>query len=259
MLSLSSCRHEERAPAPSASASALGNDFTAHARERHFEQELARARARWQTAPGLADCTKALKEQADLQLCQEAASALSAITGEPAATPELSLTRLSPAALTLVRLSERVRYLSLAELAQRRVEGDAGVAPAASTSSAAAGAPTKLSQPRKGPGSAHAERRAVELRDGPVSQLTAVTIRLERDVIRNLGAYLEYGPLPVRRAAFDTVKRLQVTHPKWPSLEHLLQEAALLELDGDLKRDLRQLSAGSLPQGDRPAQSAGTK
>ncbi len=229
-----------------------------------MEEELTRARARWQSESGLAGCATALKEKADLELCQAATGALAAIAAQSAATPELALTRLEPAALALARLSERVRYLSLAELAQRRVKGDASGAPAASAptasaASAAAGAPAVVPRPRNGPGSAHPEQRALELGEGPVSQLTTVTIHLERDVIRNLGAYLEYGPLPVRRAAFDAVKRLRVQHPQWPLLDHLLGDAAVLESDGDLKRDLRELSASGLQRDGRHGQSAGTK
>jgi len=240
-------------PAPSASASTAGNDFTRRARERHFQEELARAQARWQTGPGLATCATALKDKADLELCQAAASALAAIS-EPAATPQLAITRLAPGALAFARLSERVRYLSLAELGQKHVQADAGVAPATSASVAALqGAPAAaVSHVRKGQRSGNAEQRAIELGDGPISQLMPVTIGLERDAVRNLGAYLEYGPLPVRRAAFDAVNSLRVQHPQWPSLERLLQEAALLELDGDLKRDLRQLSASGLPQRSPP-------
>ena len=260
VLSLASCKHEERAPTPSGSASALGSDFTAQARERHFQEELGRARTRNGRQQSLADCAKASKEKADLELCQAAQSALSALTAEPAATAELALARLAPAALALARLSQRMRYLSLAELAQRRVEADAGAAPAGSAATAAASGPPPLPRLPKGKHAlhAHAEQQALEL-DGPVAQLLAVSIRLEHDVIRNLGAYLEYGPLLVRRAAFDTAKRMRAEHPEWPALDHLLQEAAVLESDPDLRRDLRQLSPSSAALGAPPGQSAGTK
>ena len=191
-----------------------------------------------------------MKEKSDLELCQAATGALATLAGPPAATPELALLQLAPGALALVRLSERARYLSLAELTQRRVERerDAGGAPA----------PAPHVHAHKEQGSARPDSRALELGDGPVAQLLALTTRLERDLIRNLGAYLEYGPLPVRRAAFSTVKRLQAEHPQWALLDHLLQEAVVLESDADLKRDLRQLAASGA-QGGRHGQSAGTK
>src|SRR6186997_3310972 len=37
-LALTSCRRDERAPAPSASVSAAGSDFTLQTRERHFQE-----------------------------------------------------------------------------------------------------------------------------------------------------------------------------------------------------------------------------
>lgn len=259
MLALASCRHEDRSPAPSASASALGQDFTLNARERHYQEELTRSRLRFQAKPELGDCAKALKEQADLQLCQAAASALAAITGEPSPAPALALQRLEPGALALARLSERARYLSLAELAQRRLDGDAGARPVPSAAGAAAAGSALPSHVRKEQHADHHEQHALELGDGPVSKLLERSLQLERDVIRNLGAYLEYGPLPVRRAAFDALKRLRAVHPDWPALDRLLREAVVLEPDADLQRDLRQLSASGRSQSGRPAQSAGTK
>ena len=267
LLSLASCRHEERAPAPSASASAAGSDFTERARAQHFQAELSRASTRFRTKQSLADCAAALKEKADLELCQAAEAALAPLTlpVEPASTED-TLTRLASGALTLARLSERLRYLALAELAQQRLEGDAGAAQAPSPSAAAS-----VSQALAAHAHAHAhahdgqqgvakqEQRALKLSDSPVSRLLDSSIHLERDVLRNLGAYLEYGPLAVRRAAFATVERLRGEHPKWPLLDHLIRDAAVLEADRDLKRDLAELSASGLPERERPAQSAATK
>ena len=260
-LLLASCRREDRAPAPSASTSALGNDFTVRARERHLQEELTRARARWQAEPHLADCAKTLKEKPDLELCQAPSRALTTIAQEPPGSPELALTQLAPAALELARLSQRVRYLSLVELAQRRIEGDAGAAPPASSGSppAAVAAAQALARARKSPHSNHAEPRTLELGNGPLSQLMESTVVLERNAIRNLGAYLEYGPAPVRRAAFDTVKQLRAQHPQWPQLDQLVREALVLESDADLKRDLGELAARGSALGGRAGQSAGTK
>ena len=100
----------------------------------------------------------------------------------------------------------------------------------------------------------------MELREGPIQRQLEVVMRLERDVIRNLGAYLEYAPLTTRRGAFDAVKALRAQHPRWPALAHLLNEATVLETDADLKRDLQQLSErSSRPGNEQPAQSAATK
>jgi hypothetical protein len=204
-----------------------------------------------------------LKETADLLLCQTAIDALAAIAGKEAVTPERSIERLASGALSLARLSERVRYLSLAELAERQLEGDAGTRAAPSASAGAGEERATVLRRRKTmhpeAGSGHPEPHGLALRDGPISELLAVTLRSQRDAIRELGAYLEYGPLPIRRTAFAAVERLHAEHPKWPLLDHLLQEAALLESDGALKRDLQRLSERNLRRDGRPAQSAETK
>lgn len=260
MLALASCRRDERAPAPSASVSAAGGDFAARERERHFQEELARANSRWQTKPSLGDCSAALKEKSDSELCQAAENALAQVTGAAAATPEAALTRLAPAALALARLSERLRYLSMQELAERHIAGDAGVAPAPPASGAVTGALTAAAHAHDREHAAHAEQRAVQLSEGPVARELELAIRLERDVIRNLGAYLEYGPLPVRRAAFSTSKALQAQHPRWPAHTRLLSEASVLESDAALKAELRELAATGVPQrAPAAAQSAETK
>jgi len=260
VLALASCRRVQRAPAPSASASSAGSNFAAQARERHFREELARASTRFRAKPTLGDCASVLQERADLELCQSAERALAVISDEPEAnTVETSLKRLAPTALALARLSERLRYLSLAELAERHVEGDAGAAPSPSASGAIAGALAAATRAHDGQHALHAEQRAVVLNESPIAQRLLVSMRLEGDVIRNLGAYLEYGPLPVRRAAFNTVEQLRAEHPRWPALDHLLREAVVLESDPTLKGQLRQLSASGAPPGAPPAQSAGTK
>lgn len=234
-----------------------------HAREQHFQEELARATARWQEKPTFGDCAATLKEKADWELCQAAESALGVVTAEPPTTPEVALTRLGPAALALARLTERLRYLSLQELAQRRVEGDAGApvsaAPPPPTSGPVSSALRAAARPQH-VHDAHAEQRAMQLSESPVSRQLEQAMRLEREVIRNLGAYLEYGPMPVRRASFETAKALSAQHPRWPALARLLNEAAVLETDADLKRDLQGLVAsGSTQRRAQPAQSAGTK
>lgn len=260
MLALASCGREERAPAPSASVSAGDGEFATRARERHFQEELERANSRWQTKPSLGDCGAALKEKSDLELCQAAETALAEVTSATTTTPESALRRLAPAGLALARLSERLRFLALRELAERRIEGDAGVAPAPPASGAVTGRLTAAVHPPDRKHAGHAEQRAVQLKEGPVSRALELATRLERDVIRNLGAYLEYGPLSVRRAAFDTSKALHAQRPRWPALARLLSEASVLESDGALKGELRQLAASNAtqraPVGD---QSAGTK
>lgn len=179
-----------------------------------------------------------MHEPADVTLCQTAERALAALNQEPDAPPERALPSLEGAALSLTRLTTRLRYLSLAELSQMHLnKGDAGAPPNAS---AAVGRSPPLSA--KLPPLPKDAARSFELSDSPVSQLLTTTGGLERQVVRNIGAYLEYAELPVRRSAFASVKRLRSEHPEWPLIDHLLREAWLLESDGDLKRELREFS-----------------
>jgi hypothetical protein len=259
VLALASCRRDEHAPAPSASVSLPGAHFAEQARERHLHEELTRASSRWQTKPSLGDCSAALKEKSDLELCRAAEDALAQVTAGTAPTPEATLTRLAPAALALARLSDRLRYLSMQELTERRIASDAGVAKAPPRSGAVTG-PLPAAHAHEQQHAAHAEQRAVQLSEGPVSRELEVAVRLERDLIRNLGAYLEYGPLVVRRAAFAASKDLHAQHPRWPALARLLSEASVLESDGALKLELRELAATGAPQKPAAAdQSAETK
>ena len=256
-LALAGCGHHDKGAAPSQLASAkavtaaAGNHFSIEARGVHFAAEKRRADEIWQAKPGLPGCAKVLHENGDAELCSGAASALTAIEELPPDAPtERILPALANGSLSLARLSQRARYQSLVEIGQRHVSGDAGAPPAASASAAP---PRPIHLPHS-PFGMHQEHPALELGDGPASQLAGAVLRLERDSLRNLGAYLEYAPLPVRRAAFGTVKQLRETRPQWQPLDHLIHEAMLLESDADLKQDLTELFATGLPRGNRVGQ-----
>lgn len=254
-FALTNCQHRDPAPTATESASSSvapsASVYVETTRAQHFDTEMLRARELWQAKPNLGDCS-VLHEKADLELCQGAARALSALAQQPEAPAERALPLLTDGALALARLSERVRYLSLSELSQKRLSGKKE-RPAPSASGAV---------PERNARAAHehSEPRVLELSEGPISELMSSTVRLERAVLRNLGAYLEYAAaLAVRRSAFQAVKQLRNEHPQWPLLDHLIQEAALLESDRELKRELREFSAAGLPRGTRPGQSTDSK
>ena len=260
-LAVTSCRHHDTAPTPAASASAAtlaaGHHFALESRALHFATEKRRAEQLWRTSPSLPDCPKVLHETGDAELCSTAASALTAIEQLPADAPtERIVPALANGSLALARLSQRARYQSLVEVGQRRVTNDAGAPPTASASAE----PARPIHLPHNPFAAHQEHPTMELGDGPAAQLVGAVLRLERDSLRSLGAYLEYAPLADRRAAFDAVKQLRATRPQWQPLDHLIHEAMLLESDPDLKRDLSDLFASGLPRGNRVGQpAAGSK
>ena len=228
------------------------------ARAAHFASEKRRAAERWQAKPDLQNCTDILREKADSELCRNAlSSALAVAAADPNAPPERLLPLLADSALAVARLSERARYQSLAEMGQSNLTGGAGarpVPPSMPSAATSAGAASAKSFARMAPRG----QPALKLAESPAGKFLPVVLRLERDTLRNLGAYLEYAPLPVRRMAFDTVKRLRDTHPQWPLLDHLIREAALLESDAELKGALHGLLESGL-SGDRSSQSTVSK
>ena len=197
----------------------------------------------------------ALSEKADFELCQAANAALATLEAEPDAPAERALPALEQGALTLERLSKRARFLSLGELAKKRVADGVGAPPPLPTTSAPSprAKPTTSGRPGLGMHS------SFELGDGPLSRLTNDSTRLERDAVRNLAAYLEYAELPVRRSAFAAFERLHEQHGQWPLLAQRLNEASLLEADPALKADLAALSASAAPSEPRSDHSADSK
>jgi hypothetical protein len=271
LFELGACRHRDRAPAPiaSASASTLATAFADEARAAHFLTEQTRARDRWQSKPNLDECPTLLHKDGDAELCRAAQSALTAIEQlDPSSPAERNLPVLADGALALARLSERARLQSLAELGQRRMTGGSGATPAASGSAAATTKPallkptaSSLRAPPLAPSGHPAETHALELElsESPVGRFLPVVLRLQRDALRNVGAYLEYAPLAARRAAFDSVKQLHVTHPQWALLDHVIREAALLESDPAQKLALKELAASGLPRGRNAVQPTDSK
>jgi hypothetical protein len=258
-LGLGSCRHRDHAEtlAPSASAA---EDFADKARAAHFASEQKRAADRWQSKPNLEDCAVVLHQDGDAALCHSAAAALSAIEQmDPSLAPERVLPVLADGALAMVRLSERARYQSLAEMGEKRVTGAPAASGSAASSKPASQKPASAKPLPSGVLAPQKEQHALELTEGPVGKLLPIALRLERDVLRNLGAYLEYAPLETRRAALIRVKELRDTHPQWPLLDRLIREAAMLEPDAEQKSVLKELIVSGLPSGKNPVQSTDSK
>lgn len=258
---LGACKHEQAAPTPSASAApSPAASVDEGARKARFESELQRSRAFWHDAPNLGNCAELLKEKADTELCTKAQSALTAVTQlDAAAPPATAIDALAVGALALIRLVERVRYLSLEDLSHVKVSGDAG--PPATADSSEPG-PNTAAEPATRQRALLREihaRRTLKLSDSPRARLLNDADRLEHEALRHFAAYLEYAPLPVRRSAFERAKALRAEHPSWSALGRTLREAALLETDRDLKRDLEQLADLTLPRRAPPAQPTGSK
>jgi len=260
---LSACKHDHAAPTPIASAQpSPAASVDEGARQARFESELQRSRALWHDAPNLGNCAELLKEKADTELCTKAQSALSAIAQlDVAAPPATAIEALAVGSLALTRLVERVRYLSLEDLSHVRVSGDAG-SPATANSSEPAPNAAAAAEPQTRQRALLRElraRRTLKLADSPRSRLLNDAGKLEHEAMRHFAAYLEYAPLPVRRSAFERAKSLRAEHPSWSALGRVLREAAVLETDRDLKRELEQLANLTLPRGTPRDQPTGSK
>ncbi len=262
-MELGACK-SKRAPPPPTPAPPPVDSVAEGRRQARLELVLGRAHTLWQARPNLANCPDVLREKADVALCHAAADALGAVEQvDPRAAPESALPALANGSLALVRLLDRARYLNFEDFGRRRLEADGG-APAVSGSAPAppfASATPSASLP-KTPQALHVllrQHQALKLGDSPLAQLVESTARLEHDVLRNLSAYLEYAPLPVRQTAFESVKQLQAQHPHWPTLSHVLREAAVLETDGALKQKLTELMNLGVARGPEPDQPTGSK
>jgi hypothetical protein len=258
-LDLLGCKHDHPAPNPG-TRPAPADSVSETIRQTRLDAELKHARERWAELPDLGNCALLLKENADLELCRAANAALAALEhSDPAASAETKMPVLGGASLALVRLLDRARFLVFDQMGKQRLERDGG---AVEASHGGAGPVTGQAPVAHGPSGTHAllsEHATLKMTDTPMIHLVENTARLERDALRNLGAYLEYAPLSLRRAAFDRMKQLQAEHPRWPTLNHQLREAAVLETDPDLKQNLNDLVSQMLPRGKRPDQPAGSK
>ena len=265
-LALVACKRDAPKQAR-ASASASAADESDRARQAHFESEQQLAQARWKEQPDLGNCAEILQKNQDLELCRRAATALGEVERlDPAAGTDTVIPRLADAALALVRLLDRARYLNFEDFGRRRQLGDAGAAPAASSALGVAPPPPVPSGAGRSARpiqrvlrGALREPRSLKAVASPVQHLVETTSRLEHDVLRQLGAYLEYAALPVRRVAFERMKAVQAEHPRWPTLLRVLREAAVLETDSALKQSLNELAHRGLPQRAPPDQPTGSK
>jgi len=78
--------------------------------------------------------------------------------------------------------------------------------------------------------------------------------RVNRASLRYLSQFLQFGPLPTRKATFVEVEALSKRREAWPALGRTLREAAMAENDPELQGSLKSLapklsrrSAGVVP------------
>jgi hypothetical protein len=88
----------------------------------------------------------------------------------------------------------------------------------------------------------------------PAMQVMQAYSRVNRAALRYLSQFLQFGPLPTRKATFVELDALSKRKEAWPALGRTLREAAMAENDPDLQGSLKTLapklsrrSAGVVP------------
>ena len=205
---------------------------------------------RWGDTADLPSCDTLLKDAAELELCKNAATALTTMKAA-AAKPEAEAALIHDAAelaFATETASEKLRNASMAKM-----QAEHGAAPGASGSAApgkppAPPKPALSASPKTKPiGSAakmalsekgRPEATALD----PSMQVMQAYSRANRAALRYLSQFLQFGPLPTRKAAYTELEGLSKRRDAWPALGRTLREAAMAENDPDLQGKLKSLA-----------------
>lgn len=242
------CEHRgDSAPAPSASVAA--STHAARPDPNADGRRLARAesswRERWRSAD-VPDCAALLSETAERERCVAAVAAkerLRAALEQGTPTPQL-LPLIAETALSAQRATQVLRASGVAELFAAepdRVHAAASArvpSPSGSAAARSAAAPVASGKPARS--AVPAASAAPLVRRQQSAALDAITAyaRVATLALRELGMYLELGPLPLRNTAFLELARLCDQEPHWAGLHALVDEATLVEPDPELKKKL---------------------
>ena len=205
---------------------------------------------RWADTADLPACDPLLKDAPDLELCKTAGAAL--VTMKAAAAKPEAETALIHDAAELAFATE-VASEKLRNASMEKMQAEHAAAPGASGSAAPGKAP-----PPKAAFSAMAKARPVgsagklALSDklkgvetaaiDPSMQVMQAYSRANRAALRYLSQFLQFGPLPTRKATFGELEGLSKRREAWPALGRTLREAAMAENDPDLQGKLKALA-----------------
>jgi hypothetical protein len=214
---------------------------------------------RWAETADLPACEPLLKAANELELCKTAQAALATMKAA-VAKPEPEAVLLHAAAelsFASEAASEKLRNAYMEKTQAQHKTAPAG--------SGAPGAkpPGFSTLPRTRPlGSAGKAALADKLKGAetapldPDQQLMQAYARVNRASLRYLSQFLQFGPLPTRKAAFTELESLSRRKEPWPALGRSLREAAMTENDPALQAMLKELApklsrrgAGATPGG----------
>jgi hypothetical protein len=211
---------------------------------------------RWADTVDLPACDPLLKDAADLELCKTAATALATMK-TAAAKPEPEATLIHDAAelaFATESASEKLRTASMEKMqAEHKTNPAASGGPAitkptpSSIGMAAKTRPVGSAFSKSLAGSPGAGKLTDKLRAepaplDPAMQVMQAYSRVNRAALRYLSQYLQFGPLPTRKATFTELEALSKRKEAWPALGRTLREAAMAENDPDLQGKLKGLA-----------------
>jgi hypothetical protein len=202
---------------------------------------------RWNDTPDLPTCDPLLKGSADLELCKTGATALTTMKAA-VVKPEPEAVLIHDAAelaFTTEAASEKLRNASMEKM---QAEHNATPVGSASGAAKAPPAPAFSTLPKARPlGSAGKAALADKLKGvetaplDPAMQVMQAYSRVNRAALRYLSQFLQFGPLPTRKATFSELEALSKRKETWPALGRTLREAAMAENDPELQGKLKTL------------------
>lgn len=206
---------------------------------------------RWNDTADLPDCAPLLKDPAELELCKTAATALTTLKAA-VAKPEPEATLIHDAAelaFATEAASEKLRTASMEKMQAEHAAAAASGSAAPKTPPKPPAAPSAAAK-TKPLGSAAARALGDKMKTAeaatatmdPAMQVMQAFSRVNRASLRYLSQFLQFGPLPTRKATFTELEALSKRKETWPALGRTLREAAMAENDPDLQGKLKGLA-----------------
>lgn len=207
---------------------------------------------RWSDTAELPACDPLLKDAAQLELCKTAAAALTtmkAAAAKPEPAPVL-IRNAAELAYATESASEKLRAASMEKMQAEHKTAPAGSGASVKPTSSALGAAVKtrpagsaFSKTNPGPAGKLGDKvRAEPTPLDPAMQVMQAYSRVNRAALRYLSQYLQFAPLPTRKAAFAELEALSKRKEAWPALGRTLREAAMAENDPELQGKLKALA-----------------
>jgi hypothetical protein len=207
---------------------------------------------RWADTAELPACDPLLKEPAQLELCKTAAASLTAMKAA-AAKPEpapVLIHNAAELAFATESASEKLRAASMEKMQAEHKTAPVGSGASPKPSSSSLSAAVKTRPVGSGfaktnaalPGKLGEKMRAEPAPLDPAMQVMQAYSRVNRAALRYLSQYLQFGPLPTRKAAFTELEALSKRKEAWPALGRTLREAAMAENDPELQGKLKGLA-----------------